>query len=91
MPIDEKEEVLAKAAPAHFPDLGSRAVAQRKSSSRNWLLLLLALVGAGWFLWPRCSHRMLRKPVTLQDRVHNILTKTPLIGESKQLDRLCCS
>ncbi|CAI7586390.1 unnamed protein product [Penicillium pancosmium] len=79
MPIDEKDEVQAKTTPAHSSESGPRAVLQHKSSSRNWLLFLLALVGAGWFLGPRCSHRMLRTPATLQDRVHNILTNTPLI------------
>ncbi|KAJ5227624.1 uncharacterized protein N7469_007630 [Penicillium citrinum] len=50
------------------------------SSRRNWLIFLCAVIGSGWFLWPRCSHhQMLRTPVTLEDRVHNILTSTPLI------------
>jgi hypothetical protein len=31
---------------------------------------------------------MLRTPATLQDRVHNILTNTPLIGESDFLNNL---
>ncbi|KAJ5388883.1 Peptidase M19 renal dipeptidase [Penicillium cosmopolitanum] len=79
MPIDEKDKVQAKTTPAHSSESAPRAVLQHKSSTRNWLFFLLVLVGAGWFLGPRCSHRMLRTPATLQDRVHNILTNTPLI------------
>ncbi|KAJ5982882.1 Peptidase M19 renal dipeptidase [Penicillium waksmanii] len=79
MPIDEKDEVQAKTTPTLSSESGPWVVPQHKSSSRTWLLFLLALVGAGWFLGPRCSHRMLRTPATLQDRVHNILTNTPLI------------
>lgn len=68
----DKDEIQVKESP-----IPSKGV---ESSRRKWLWILFTVIGGGWFFWPRCSHHMLRTPITLQDRVHNILTNTPLIG-----------
>lgn len=51
-----------------------------KSSWRSWSLVLCALLAGGWLLWPRCHPA---RVLSIEDRVHNILTQTPLIGEIK--------
>ncbi|KAJ5690864.1 dipeptidase [Penicillium macrosclerotiorum] len=49
----------------------------KRPSVRSWALLVLGMIAGSWFLWPRdCRHaRML----TIEDRVHQILSKIPLI------------
>lgn len=53
---------------------------QKPKSSRNWGLVICTLLAGSWFLWPRCHHT---RVLTIEERVHNILTQTPLIGEMK--------
>lgn len=49
---------------------------------RKAVLLLGALMAGGWFLRPHCHHvhRIATGSKSIEDRVHTILTQTPLIG-----------
>lgn len=49
-----------------------------KPSRRHWALILGALVAGGWFFWPRCQPA---RVLGIEERVQNILTHTPLIGQ----------
>ncbi|KAJ5194535.1 uncharacterized protein N7498_007973 [Penicillium cinerascens] len=51
-------------------------VQRPKSSRRSWGLVLCTLLAGGWFFWPRYHHA---RVLSIEDRVHNILTRTPLI------------
>ncbi|KAJ5159401.1 dipeptidase [Penicillium canariense] len=50
-----------------------------KSSFRGWILLLGSLLAGGWFLWPHSCQLARVRTLTIEDRVQNILTTTPLI------------
>ena len=45
---------------------------------RSWALLLCSVLAGGWFLRPHCHH--VHRTANIKDRVHTILTQTPLIG-----------
>lgn len=49
---------------------------------RKAFLLLGTLMAGGWFLRPHCHHvhRIATGSKSIEDRVHTILTQTPLIG-----------
>ncbi|KAJ5557354.1 Peptidase M19 renal dipeptidase [Penicillium frequentans] len=44
---------------------------------RGWALLLCSVLAGGWFLRPHCHH--VHRVPTIEERVHHILTQTPLI------------
>lgn len=46
---------------------------------RGWALLLCSVLAGGWFLRPHCHH--VHRVPTIEERVHHILTQTPLIGK----------
>lgn len=45
---------------------------------RGWALLLCSVLAGGWILRPHCHH--VHRVPTIEERVHHILTQTPLIG-----------
>ncbi|KAJ5718564.1 Peptidase M19 renal dipeptidase [Penicillium malachiteum] len=52
-----------------------------KPKPSGWLrywILLLGVIAGGWFLRPHCHHH-LHRTTSIEERVHNILTQTPLI------------
>lgn len=64
------------------PQIFNDARAQKPKSSQrnwgNWGLIVCTLLAGGWFFGPRCNHT---RVLTIEERVHKILTQTPLIGE----------
>ncbi|KAJ5128110.1 Peptidase M19 renal dipeptidase [Penicillium atrosanguineum] len=67
--MDEKTPQIFNDAPSQKP----------KPSRRNWGnlgLIICTLLAGGWFFGPRCNHG---RVLTIEERVHNILTQTALI------------
>ncbi|KAJ5772557.1 Peptidase M19 renal dipeptidase [Penicillium odoratum] len=53
-------------------------IAKPKScQKRRWALLLFSVIAGGWFLRPHCHH--VHRIASIEERVQNILTQTPLI------------
>ncbi|KAJ5256759.1 hypothetical protein N7478_012863 [Penicillium angulare] len=59
------------------PENQTKVRAKTSSWTRAWVFLLCSVFVSGWFLRPHCHHA--RRTTSIKDRVHNILTQTPLI------------
>lgn len=73
--MDEKTPQPQETKPANKGSVASKGP---PPSRRNWALILCALVAGGWFFWPRGHHA---RVLGIEERVQNILTHTPLIGQ----------
>ncbi|KAJ5584805.1 uncharacterized protein N7459_004605 [Penicillium hispanicum] len=69
----------------HDEELGSKSQESNNSTDpkprRSWAVLLTAVLAGGWFFWPHCRHAHRSHASSIEDRVHTILTHTPLIAD----------